>query len=275
MQNMDQEIDPLAGEIGLARDAAGGGRHGRGRGGARAGERPALDAQHEGLHPGLRRGDRPAEVDLPHHPGGGRVRQRHVAERLVALHGEHRSVGPDQRGPGAGHRLSPDGDADQRLLRRPPPRRQPLLGQPGGGRHRDRGPAVALPVHPPRRLGLGPAVRADPGRRRDRRRVAQDRGAAEQAVVAVRLRPGDRRAHLAHRGARGGAVERAGRAAGAHAAVRDEAARLRPAGRRPRRPDRLHARAAAAGGGGRVAPPHGSPSSRRPPCRRRTASSAR
>ena len=28
--------------------------------------------------------------------------------------------------------------------------------------------AVALPVHPPRRLGLGPAVRPDPGRRGDR-----------------------------------------------------------------------------------------------------------
>ena len=103
-------------------------------------------------------------------PGRRRVRQRHVAERLVALHGEHRGVGSDQRRPGAGHRVSPDRDADQRLLRRPPPRRQPLLRQYRGPRHGDRGSAVALPGHPPRRLGLGLPLRPGAGRRGDGRR---------------------------------------------------------------------------------------------------------
>ena len=137
MQNMDQEIDPLSGENRPARRAAGGRRHDHRRRGARSRRSAALDAQHQGLRPRLRRGHRRPQVDLPHDSGRGRVRQRHVAERLVALHRKHRGVGADQRRPRARHRLFRDRDADQRLLRRPPARRQPLLGQPGG-----RGPST-------------------------------------------------------------------------------------------------------------------------------------
>ena len=40
-------------------------------------------------------------MDLPHHPAGRRVRQRHLGGRLLALHRERRRVGPDDHRPGA------------------------------------------------------------------------------------------------------------------------------------------------------------------------------
>ena len=90
------------------------------------------------------------------------------------------------------------------------PGRGPLRREPGGARREDRQAQVALPVHQARHLGLGPAVRADPGRRDDRRQAAQDRHAAEQAGLAVRVRPRDGRTDLAVRGAQGRGVGRAG-----------------------------------------------------------------
>ena len=53
--------------------------------------------QREGLHPRLRRAHRQAALDLQDHSLAGGVRQRHLAERLVVLHGEHRRVVADQR----------------------------------------------------------------------------------------------------------------------------------------------------------------------------------
>ena len=79
------------------------------------------------------------------------------------------------------------------------------------------------------------------------------------------LRPGDRRAGLAHRGAPGAGLDGAGRAGVADPAVPDAAAAVRAPGRRRGRPDRLHGRA---GGPAPARSPAGSssgPSSPRPP----------
>ena len=46
-----------------------------------------------GPRPRLRRADRQAAVDLPHHSAAGRVRQRDLGERLVELHRQHRRSG--------------------------------------------------------------------------------------------------------------------------------------------------------------------------------------
>ena len=64
-------------------------------------------------------------------------------------------------GRGARLRLHPADRADQRLLRRPPARRQPVLRRAGRARREDRQARLALPDRPPRPLGLRPAGAAD------------------------------------------------------------------------------------------------------------------
>ena len=130
--------------------------------------------------------------------------------RLRGVHGQHRRLGADERRRGARAGVPAGRDADRRLLRRPSARRRPLRREPRGRRSQDRQAQVALPVHQARDLGLGSAVRADPRRRHDRGPAAQDRHAADQAGLAVRVRPRDRRADLAARGAQGRGVGRAG-----------------------------------------------------------------
>ena len=130
------------------------------------------------------------------------------------------------------------------------PGRQPVQREPGRRRSADRRAQVALPVRAPRRVGHGHPVRADPRRRRHRRQAAQDRRAADQAGVPLRLRSRDRRADLADRGTGGAQGRCARRTLLADAAVPDQAAGLRSAGVRRRRPDRLHARAAQGRRGG-------------------------
>ena len=80
-------------------------------------------------------------------------------------------------------------------------------------------------------LGLRHSLRADSGRHHGRRPSRQGAGAAVEAGLAVRARPGDRRAGLAHRGAAGAAGRRARGVVFAHATVRDPAARIRAPGR--------------------------------------------
>ena len=78
-------------------------------------------------------------------------------------------------------------------------------------------------------------------------RQHQGRGAGDQAGVHLRVRSRDRQAGVADRGTAGAAVRRAGREDLADAAVSDQAAGVRPAGRHTRRSDRFHARAEGGG----------------------------
>ena len=90
---------------------------------------------------------------------------------------------------------------------------------------------------------MGPRhlVGAAADRREHRRPAAQAGGAADQAGLALRVRPHHRRADLADRRAAGAADRRAGREDLADAAVRDQAAAVLADLRRRERPDRLHA----------------------------------
>ena len=100
-------------------------------------------------------------------------------------------------------------------------------------------------------------------------RRVQGAGAADQAGVSVRAQSRDRRADLADRRAAGAAVDGARRTDQPDAAVSDEAAAVRSAGRVDRRPDRLHAGAARRSAGSRSSSTRSGRSSRR----RRSATS--
>ena len=82
---------------------------------------------HEGsaarLDARVRPTDRAHQVDVPHDPAGGRVRQRHVGRRFVARDGEGRRLVVHERRSRAGADLSADQYAGARLLRRAPARR--------------------------------------------------------------------------------------------------------------------------------------------------------
>ena len=212
-----------------------------------------------GLGEGRRRADGRRQVGVPDRAPGRRFRRRHVAERVVALLRQRQHLAAAELRRGARHVLPADRHADQRLLRRPPPGRQPLRREHRGRRRRDRRARLALPGRAPRGLGLRLPGRPDAPRHHRRRPAHQGARAGEQAGLHLRLRSGDGRAGLADRGARGGDRHRpAGRGAVAHAAVPDEAAALRVPGHQHRRPGRLHARDPAdgdRGGGGLPARP--------------------
>ena len=65
-------------------------------------------------------------VDLQHHSASRRVRQRHVAERIVGGQRQRRRLEPDGRRRRARARLSAGRDAELGLLRRPAARQQPV-----------------------------------------------------------------------------------------------------------------------------------------------------
>ena len=115
---------------------------------------------------------------------------------------------------------------------------------------------MALPGRPPWPLGLRLPGRARARRHRRRRQGHQGAGAAFQAGVPLRLRPGDRRSGLADRRVARAAVRRPRRAGLADPAASDLAAALRPPGTRHLRPDRLHARVAGDGSRVRLPLPH-------------------
>ena len=133
-------------------------------------------------------------------------------------------------------------DPDQRLLRRAPARRQPVRGEPRRRRLPHRRAALALPGHPPRGVGLRLRLVGGTDGHHRRRAGHQGGGAAQQAGVHLRLRPGDGRAGVADRGPAGPRLGRARRAALADPAVPHEAAAVRAAGRDGGRPHRLHPR---------------------------------
>ena len=203
----------------------------------------------------VRRAHRRAAMDLPHHPPAGRVRQRHVGERLVALQREHRRMGPDVGRPGARLRVPARRDPHQRPLRRPSARRQPVRGEPGVSGREDRRARLALPAHPSRHLGLRHPHPAGAGRHHRRRPANQGGGAGDQAGVHLRVRPGHGRAGVADRGTSGAPVDGARRAGRADPAVSHPARPLRPPGGVGRRPPRLHAGAERRGAAHRVGVP--------------------
>ena len=204
-------------------------------------------------HPRLRRAHRRLQVEVPRDSPARRVRARDLGERRLAVDRRRVVVGPDVRRPRARARLHRHQRRHHRLLRRSPPRRQPVQHEHHRAGRRDRGTALALPDGPPRHLELRHPDGAGPDGR-DRRRAGDQGGLpGHQAGLPLRARSRDRRAHLAHRGAPRPGVQHPRRGALRDPAVPDPARPLRPAGPDRGPPDRLHARDqgdGAPGGGG-------------------------
>src|SRR5262245_57523180 len=114
-----------------------------------------LDAQqHQGPRARLRRENREAPLDVQHDSEAGRVRERHLAERIVGRQRQHRGVDADHGGRGSRAGLPAGGDADLGLLRRPSSGQQPVRRNPGLRRSENRAAQVALPVRAPSDLEL-------------------------------------------------------------------------------------------------------------------------
>ena len=137
--------------------------------------------------------------------------------------------------------------ADERLVRRASAGRQPVRRIAGLRRRHDRQARLAFPDRASRPVGLRPAGGAGAVRHQGRRQADQGRGADHQDRLHVRLRSRDRQAGVADRRAAGAAIDGAGRANLADAAVSDQAGAVRAARLDRRQPDRLHARAAGRG----------------------------
>ena len=211
-------------------------------------------------------GSSPPKPDMP--PGHVRGYDVRTGERLWIFHtipqegefgndtwldGSWRNTGKRGRldpvlgGSGARLRIPAHRSPDGRLLRRPPPRRQPLLAEPGVPGRAHRRARVALPDGAPRHLGLRSARAPHPPRHQRGRAHHSGGGAGHQAGVHLRLRPLHGRAGVAHRGAAGGAQRGARRVDRPHPAVPHPPRPLRPPGRVGGRPHRLHPGAARGG----------------------------
>ncbi len=202
---------------------------------------PAAQGDAAGRRARVRRPHRPEALDLPRGARARRGRARHVERRLLEDHGRRQRLDAHERRRGAGVRVPAVRDADQRLLRRRPPRRQPLR-RVAGLRGRAHRPADLAPAdRPTRPLGLRPARRAEPDRRHRGWPARQGRGPGDQAGVRVRVRSGDGRPALADRGPPRPAVERARREVRRHPAVPHEAGPGRDPGGARGRPDRRDA----------------------------------
>ena len=216
----------------------------------RAGRRAEEQEQREGLRPRLRRADRQAPVDLPHHSASPASSATTPGKRIPPT---------TPATPACGARSAWTKSWALAYLPVELPTGDYYGGhRPGNGlfgesivarRSEDRRAQVALPVGASRHLGHGHSVRADAGRHHRERPHGQGGRAADQAGVPVRVRS-------RHRASRSGRSRRRpveqstvpGEKTSADAAVPDQAAGLRPPGLLDRRPDRLHAGAARRGG---------------------------
>ena len=149
----------------------------------------------------------------------------------------------DERRRRARSRLPAAQDHDERLVRRSSSGGQPVWRERRRGRRRDGRARLALPDGPPRTLGLRPAGRPQRAGRRGGRTSGEGARPGHEAGVRLRLRPGNRSADLADRGARGAAVRRSRRGRRRDAAVPHPPRPVRPAGHHRRRSHRLHTRA--------------------------------
>ena len=170
---------------------------------------------------------RQAAVDVQYDSQARRVRQRDLGERIVGHQRQHRRLDADHAWTkSSGLVYLPVEVADVGFLRRPPAGQQSVCRKPGLRRSEDRPAEVAFPDRAPSDLGLRSLLGADSGGHHRQRPGDQSGGAADQAVVPVRVRSRDRQAGLADRGAAGPAKRRAWREDVADAAVSDQAAGL-------------------------------------------------
>ena len=195
--------------------------------GANIQDLPQTKEQPRGDIFGFDAGNREEALDLPFDSAERRIRVRELGRWIGGVHRRHECLVDAHRRRGARLRLPAVRHADQRLLRRPSARRQPVCRKPRLSRRQDRQTGLAFPGRPSWTLGLRLSDGADSRGHHGQRAAHQCRRAGQQAGVRLCVRSTNRRARLADRGAAGAAVERAGRAHGENAAVSDEAAALR------------------------------------------------
>ncbi len=187
-------------------------------------------------YPRLRRPYRRPRLVVPDDPAQGRVRRRDLAGRRARPRRRRQRLGRDVGGRPARHPLRADRQRQVQLLRRLPPRQQPVLGQPDRARGAHRQAALALPDRPPRHLGprqqLGAAADDDHPRRPQggRRRDGQQDG------LPLRVRSRHRQADLADRGTSGAAEDDGPRSRTCHRRSRSRPSRSRSRGSRSRSP---------------------------------------
>ena len=110
----------------------------------------------------LRRPHRQEALDVPHDPARRRARLRDVAGRLAAVHRQRRRLGTVLGRPELGYVYLSDRVGDQRRLRRPSSRQQPVLRLARLPRHQDRQDDLVPAARAPRHLGLRHAAASDP-----------------------------------------------------------------------------------------------------------------
>ena len=168
----------------------------------------------------------------------------------MELHRTYQCLGADDPRRRARAGLRAARHAEQRFLRRPPPRRQSVCRVAGVSRRQHRRAQVALPVGPSRTVGLRQPVAAQPGHDSCRRQDHRGRCPADQTGVRLCLRSRHRQTGLADPGTAGSGERRRWRAGLGDTACADAAARLLGAGRVARRRVRSHARVEGGGAKG-------------------------
>ena len=108
-------------------------------------------------------------------PQQGRIRLRHLGERLGRLQRQHRRVDADDRRSGAWLGLSAGGIAHLRLLRRRASGQQSVRRKPGLRRSQDRQAQVVFPDRASSGLGLRSVLGAAPGRHHGGRQARSKR----------------------------------------------------------------------------------------------------
>ena len=107
-----------------------------------------------GRHPGLRRADRRAGVDVSHRPAPWRIRLRHLAGGCVENDRRRERVVGAVGGRETRHRLHPHWKPEIQFLWRQPKGRESVRRLPDRARCPHRKAHLALPDGPPRHLGL-------------------------------------------------------------------------------------------------------------------------
>ena len=173
-----------------------------------------------------------------------RARQRDLGGRLVAALRQHQRLGLDQRRSKARLRLPSLRYPDQRLLRRGSTGRQPVCRKPGVPRRSTRRNGVVLPGDPhglwDYDLPAAPPILFDMPSEFGRR-DSESAGPGDQTRLYLRLRPHQRPADVADRGASGSTIDRTRRTNCRDAAVSNQTTAVRAHRHYCRRFDRLHA----------------------------------
>ena len=145
-------------------------------------------------HPGLRRAHRGAALGVPHRAQAGRARPRHLGPRVLEAKRRRQRLGLVHPRREAGTAVRPHRIAQLQLLRRRPPRPEPVRQLRAGAGRPHRQAPLALPGRAPRSVGLRPDGRARAGHHQAPRQAGGRGRPGDQTRLRVRARSPDRQA---------------------------------------------------------------------------------